>query len=89
VFPFYFLDTTNLPPTHIYPDDSDQAQAYNTYNDQPEHDPSIIHELLAGAASYEAAKAYENHVAENGTYTSPLPPFTIRQIEPSLKVRII
>ncbi|OQE13386.1 hypothetical protein PENFLA_c049G08252 [Penicillium flavigenum] len=42
------------------------AQAYNTYNDQPEHDPSIIHELIAGAASYEAAKPYENNVAENG-----------------------
>ncbi|CAG8905914.1 unnamed protein product [Penicillium egyptiacum] len=49
-----------------FSDDSDQAQAYNSYNDQTEHDPSIIHELIAGAASYEAAKAYENHVAENG-----------------------
>lgn len=28
----------------------------------------MIHELIAGAASYEAAKAYENHVAQNGTY---------------------
>ncbi|KUM60252.1 hypothetical protein ACN42_g6880 [Penicillium freii] len=49
-----------------FSDDSDQAQAYNTYNGQQEHDPSVIHELIAGAASYEAAKAYENHVAENG-----------------------
>ncbi|KAJ5823580.1 hypothetical protein N7447_005920 [Penicillium robsamsonii] len=49
-----------------FSDDSNQAQAYNTYNDQPEHDPSVIHELIAGAASYEAAKAYENHVAQNG-----------------------
>ncbi|OQD98964.1 hypothetical protein PENVUL_c068G08902 [Penicillium vulpinum] len=49
-----------------FSDDSDQAQAYNAYNGQPEHDPSLIHELIAGAASYEAAKAYENHVAENG-----------------------
>lgn len=56
--------------THFL-DDSDQAQAYNTYNGQEEHDPSAIHELIAGAASYEAAKAYENHVAENGTYTTP------------------
>ena len=31
----------------------------------------MVHELIAGAASYEAAKAYENHVAENGTYTAP------------------
>ncbi|KGO73299.1 Protein of unknown function DUF3759 [Penicillium italicum] len=49
-----------------FDDDSDQAQAYNTYNGQQEHDPSVIHELIAGAASYEAAKAYENHVAQNG-----------------------
>lgn len=38
----------------------------------------MIHELIAGAASYEAAKAYENHVAENGTYnTPPLPSFNL------------
>ncbi|KOS42838.1 hypothetical protein ACN38_g6269 [Penicillium nordicum] len=49
-----------------FSDDSNQAQAYDTYNGQQEHDPSVIHELIAGAASYEAAKAYENHVAANG-----------------------
>ncbi|KAJ5781816.1 uncharacterized protein N7518_010299 [Penicillium psychrosexuale] len=49
-----------------FDDDSNQAQAYNTFNGQQEHDPSMVHELIAGAASYEAAKAYENHVAENG-----------------------
>ena len=45
-------------------DDSDQAQAYATYNG--DHQASVSHELIAGAASYEAAKAYENHIAENG-----------------------
>ncbi|GFF52737.1 phosphoglycerate mutase family protein [Aspergillus udagawae] len=30
------------------------------------HEVKISHELIAAAASYEAAKAYENHVAENG-----------------------
>ncbi|KAJ5287799.1 hypothetical protein N7478_003485 [Penicillium angulare] len=51
-----------------FSDDSDQAQAYNEYNSAPpqEHEASKIHELLAGAASYEAAKAYEDHVAANG-----------------------
>ncbi|KAJ5335547.1 hypothetical protein N7452_007950 [Penicillium brevicompactum] len=51
-----------------FSDDSDQANSYNEYNNTPieEHDPSFIHELIAGAASYEAAKAYEDHVAENG-----------------------
>jgi hypothetical protein len=49
-------------------DDSQQAQAYAQYNnsDPYEHDPSYAHELIGGAAAYEAAKAYENHVAENG-----------------------
>lgn len=75
--PFILLRSNpSIPLTHISLDDSDQAQAYNTYNGQQEHDPSVIHELIAGAASYEAAKAYENHVAQNGTYTPlPSPPF--------------
>lgn len=47
--------------------DSDQAQAYNQYQsyDSP-HQAELSHELIAGAASYEAAKAYERHCAENG-----------------------
>jgi len=49
-----------------FSDDSDQAQAYNQLNDGSSNDASLSHELIAGAASYEAAKAYENHVAENG-----------------------
>lgn len=46
--------------------DSDQAQAYDTVIDAP-HKASLSHELIAAAASYEAAKAYEDHVAANGT----------------------
>ena len=30
------------------------------------HKATLSHELIAGAAAYEAAKAYENHVAKNG-----------------------
>ncbi|EKM56886.1 uncharacterized protein PHACADRAFT_254253 [Phanerochaete carnosa HHB-10118-sp] len=45
--------------------DSDQGQAYTDYNNAP-HKSSITHELIAAAASYEAARAYENHVAQNG-----------------------
>jgi hypothetical protein len=48
-----------------FSDDSDQAQAYNDYN-SGNHQATLSHELIAGAASYEAAKAYENHVSENG-----------------------
>ncbi|KAG8697047.1 hypothetical protein FRC09_008098 [Ceratobasidium sp. 395] len=45
--------------------DSDQAQAYNQVTQNP-HEASWSHELIAGAASYEAAKAYEEHVQANG-----------------------
>jgi hypothetical protein len=30
------------------------------------HEAKWSHELIGGAAAYEAAKAYEDHVAENG-----------------------
>ncbi|KAF9519795.1 hypothetical protein BS47DRAFT_1287806 [Hydnum rufescens UP504] len=51
-----------------FSDDSDVSNNYNAYNDatQGGNQASISHELIAGAASYEAAKAYENHVAGNG-----------------------
>ncbi|KAF8713123.1 hypothetical protein RHS03_00963, partial [Rhizoctonia solani] len=46
-------------------DDSDQAQAYEQVTQRP-HEASWSHELIAGAAAFEAAKAYENHAADNG-----------------------
>jgi len=46
-------------------DDSDQAQAYEQVTNAP-HKAELSHELIAAAASYEAAKAYEKHVAANG-----------------------
>ncbi|KOS17076.1 hypothetical protein ESCO_006029 [Escovopsis weberi] len=50
-----------------FSDDSEQANAYNEYNGLEEHhEASLSHELIAGAAAYEAFKAYENHCAENG-----------------------
>eukprot|EP00914_Ancora_sagittata_P006098 GHVO01012378.1.p2 GENE.GHVO01012378.1~~GHVO01012378.1.p2 ORF type:complete len:109 (+),score=19.78 GHVO01012378.1:1-327(+) len=53
----------------FFSDDSDQAQAYNEVTQAP-HKAALSHELIAAAASYEAAKAYEKHVAENGKPTS-------------------
>jgi hypothetical protein len=50
--------------------DSDQAQAsyqFQSYDGSDEHKAKLSHELIAGAASYEAAKAYEEHVARNGS----------------------
>jgi len=46
-------------------DDSDQAQAYDQVTNRP-HEAEWSHELIAGAASFEAAKAYENHCEANG-----------------------
>lgn len=34
--------------------------------DFQKHSPSTAHELIGGAAAYEAMKAYENHAAKNG-----------------------
>lgn len=64
-----------------FSDDSDQAQAYDQVRlpidlqalylshsqvvNAP-HKAALSHELIAAAASYEAAKAYEDHVAANG-----------------------
>ncbi|KAJ3530603.1 hypothetical protein NM688_g7686 [Phlebia brevispora] len=51
-----------------FSDDSPEAQAYNQVVNArtPEHKAKLSHELLSAAASYEAAKAYENHCARNG-----------------------
>ncbi|EXJ79197.1 hypothetical protein A1O3_08698 [Capronia epimyces CBS 606.96] len=49
----------------LFDDDSDQARAYDQVVSRP-HEAEWSHELIAAAASYEASKAYENHVAQNG-----------------------
>ncbi|KAM0389485.1 hypothetical protein ACHAQC_008796 [Fusarium culmorum] len=48
-----------------FSDDSNPAQAYEQVTQRP-HEAEWSHELIGGAAAYEAAKAYENHVAANG-----------------------
>lgn len=45
--------------------ESDEAQAYNEVTSAP-HKAALSHELIAAAASYEAAKAYEKHVEKQG-----------------------
>ena len=49
-------------------DDSEQADAHRQWNNSEprEHEASFAHELIAGAASYEAAKAYEEHEEREG-----------------------
>ncbi|KAJ7480745.1 hypothetical protein FB451DRAFT_1238341 [Mycena latifolia] len=48
-----------------FSDDSDQAQAYEEVTNAP-HKAQLSHELIAAAASFEAAKAYEDHCKKNG-----------------------
>jgi hypothetical protein len=52
-------------------DDSDQAAAYDQVVNAP-HKAELSHELIASAASYEAAKEYEDHCAENGKFPIPV-----------------
>jgi hypothetical protein len=43
------------------------AKAYEQTTSTPqEHKAKLSHEVVSGAAAYEAAKAYENHCAKNG-----------------------
>ncbi|KAG8891465.1 hypothetical protein FRC01_014685 [Tulasnella sp. 417] len=52
----------------FWSDDSAQQDSYNAYDQvtNAPHKAELSHELIAAAASYEAAKAFENHEAENG-----------------------
>jgi len=52
----------------FWSDDNTQQQCSDAYDQvqQPDNQASLSHELIAGAASFEAAKAYENHEAANG-----------------------
>ncbi|KAI7904754.1 uncharacterized protein BX663DRAFT_503444 [Cokeromyces recurvatus] len=44
------------------------GEQYTEFNNIPEehHKARLSHELIAGAASYEAVKAYNEHCAKNG-----------------------
>jgi len=44
---------------------SDEAKAYDEVVNA-KHKAPLSHELIAAAASYEAAKAYQSHVEKNG-----------------------
>ncbi|KAI0750814.1 hypothetical protein C8Q80DRAFT_1268131 [Daedaleopsis nitida] len=49
----------------FFSNDSDEAQAYDQVVNAP-HKAELSHELLAAAASYEAAKSYEKHCEREG-----------------------
>ncbi|MFE3194068.1 DUF3759 domain-containing protein [Nocardia sp. NPDC059240] len=49
--------------------DNDSAKRDQVYNIDPnneDHKAKLSHELIGGAAGFEAMKAYENHCAANG-----------------------
>ncbi|CAA7259794.1 unnamed protein product [Cyclocybe aegerita] len=48
-----------------FDNDSDKQEAYDQVINAP-REAKLSHELIAAAASYEAAKSYEDHVAQNG-----------------------
>ncbi|KAJ5594752.1 CipC1 protein concanamycin induced protein C [Penicillium hispanicum] len=48
-----------------FSDDSDEAASHDAVTNRP-HEASWSHELIGGAAAYEAMKAYENHEEQNG-----------------------
>jgi len=54
--------------------DSSQAQAFNEVQNSDDlsqkHSASTAHELIGGAAAYEAMSAWENHQAKNGKPSS-------------------
>ncbi|MCL2585086.1 MAG: DUF3759 domain-containing protein [Streptosporangiales bacterium] len=45
---------------------NEAEDAYNQVNGGEKHDGSITHELLAGAAGFEAVHAYEKHREKEG-----------------------
>ncbi|KAI0650732.1 hypothetical protein C8Q79DRAFT_944904 [Trametes meyenii] len=49
----------------FFSSDSDEAQAYDQVVNAP-HKAELSHELIAAAASYEAAKAYQEHQEREG-----------------------
>ncbi|TDL29512.1 cipC protein [Rickenella mellea] len=44
----------------------DNSNEEDQYNQVTKHKAELSHELLGGAAAFEAAKAYEDHCAKNG-----------------------
>lgn len=62
------------PRQHVTDLGSDEARSTRdaVYGQDGDHESSFGHELIAGAASFEAMKAFEDHQRKEGTYMSPL-----------------
>ncbi|KAJ7650285.1 hypothetical protein FB45DRAFT_887486 [Roridomyces roridus] len=67
--PHFLLQPPLLHIMGFFSNDSSQADAYNQLQSSP-HKSEMSHELLAGAASFFAARELEKHMAANGKPTS-------------------
>ncbi|GAA5874502.1 hypothetical protein JCM1840_000798 [Sporobolomyces johnsonii] len=50
----------------LFENDSEQRKAYTEVVEEGKHKSHLSHELIAGAAAYEAAKQYQEHVDKFG-----------------------
>ncbi|KAI9433248.1 hypothetical protein BJY52DRAFT_1337902, partial [Lactarius psammicola] len=54
-----------------FDEDHEATKSYSEYESTPhEHKAKLSHEVIAGAAAYEAAKAYNEHCERNGNPSS-------------------
>ena len=64
--------STRNPGLTSLPTDQSEDANRQVYNDEPSHhEGKFSHELIGGAAGFEAMKAYEDHERRNGTLVSP------------------
>ncbi|KAF8682081.1 hypothetical protein AX14_004413 [Amanita brunnescens Koide BX004] len=74
---FVYIRQAILPPNPtyqiistmgIFQHNEDHANAHNEFHNAttPEHKAKLSHQLIAGAATYEMTKAYNEHCAKNG-----------------------
>lgn len=66
---FTSSDANRAPPL----DNSDEYRHHDEMTNRP-HEAKWSHELIGGAAAYEAMKAYEDHEARNGSPPPAGPP---------------
>ncbi|KAJ5151289.1 uncharacterized protein N7482_010541 [Penicillium canariense] len=55
----------------FFDNDSEEYRHHEVMTNRP-HEAKWSHELIGGAAAYEAMKAYEDHEARNGTHARTL-----------------
>ena len=71
------MNTSTCFDFHLTQTSDDASQAhqdvYGQDGPQPDNQASFSHELLAGAAGFEAMRKYQQHEEANGRLSHPLP----------------